>query len=95
MREQLEALREEGLAEVAAAASVEDLAAVEVGLLGRSGRLTILLKGVGKLEPAERPLVGKLANEVKQALSGSLATREEELRGAQLAADLAEGQPRR
>jgi phenylalanyl-tRNA synthetase alpha chain len=89
MREQLEALREEGLAEVAAAASVEDLAAVEVGLLGRSGRLTLLLKGVGKLEPAERPLVGKLANEVKQALAGSLAAREEELRAALLAADLA------
>lgn len=89
MREQLAALREEGLAEVASAQNGEQLAAVEVALLGRSGRLTALLKGVGRLAPEERPLVGKLANEVKTALSQSLATKHEELAAAELAQDLA------
>jgi phenylalanyl-tRNA synthetase alpha chain len=52
-----------------------DLAGVEelrVRLLGRKGELTAALKGMGALAPEERPVVGKVANEVKDAITAAL-----------------------
>ncbi len=53
--------------------------------LGRRGHLTLLLKRLPELSKGERPLIGKLANQVKEELSrefqsklDSLSTREED-----------------
>jgi len=40
-----------------------------VSYLGKKGILTTIMKGFGKLDPAERPAIGKLANEIKQRLT--------------------------
>ncbi len=89
MRDRLEALRGDGLAAVAAAEDLDKLQEVESRLLGRSGALTAELKGLGKLPAEERPVVGKLANQIKQALQEALHVRRQELEAARLAADLA------
>jgi len=53
---------------VAAAQSSADLERIRVGVLGRQGELTQLLRSLGTLAPEERPLVGAAANEAKRAL---------------------------
>ncbi|MFQ5747871.1 MAG: phenylalanine--tRNA ligase subunit alpha, partial [Planctomycetota bacterium] len=87
MRDRLEKLRSEG-ARAIAQADPEGLRAAEIRLLGRKGELTALLKGVGSLDPAERPQIGKLANEVKAALSEAIRKRREELERASLENEL-------
>jgi len=89
MRERLEALCDAGLAAAAVAESVAQLAEVESSYLGRTGALTAQLKELGNLDAAERPAIGKLANEIKQQLQSSFEARRVVLKRQQLDADLA------
>ncbi len=89
MRERLEALCDAGLAAAAVAERVAHLAEVESSYLGRTGALTAQLKELGKLDAAERPAIGKLANEIKQQLQSSFEARRVVLKRQQLDADLA------
>ena len=57
--------------------------------LGKSGTLTDLLKGLGKLSAAERPAAGAAINEAKQELEAALAARRAALADAKLATQLA------
>ena len=54
---------------VAAAQTLEELAAVRVGVLGKKGSLTAVMHMMGGLSAEERPLMGKRANEVRCALT--------------------------
>jgi len=60
---------------VAAAQSSAELERVRVGVLGRQGELTQLLRSLGTLRPEERPLVGAAANEAKRELEALLDAR--------------------
>jgi phenylalanyl-tRNA synthetase alpha chain len=57
--------------------------------LGKSGALTELLKGLGKLTPAERPAAGAAINVAKQELEDALAARRAALADAKLSQKLA------
>jgi phenylalanyl-tRNA synthetase alpha chain len=57
--------------------------------LGKSGALTELLKGLGKLSAAERPTAGAAINVAKQQLESALAARRAALADAKLAHQLA------
>jgi phenylalanyl-tRNA synthetase alpha chain len=72
-------LRRDGLAAVAAAATAEALEAVRVGLLGRKGELTRLLRGLKDAAEDVRPQLGAALNELKQELGAALEAREREL----------------
>jgi phenylalanyl-tRNA synthetase alpha chain len=85
---ELEALRDEALASAAAAVDTASLEALEVDVLGRKGRLTEILRGIGKLPAEDRPRVGAIANEVRTAIEGALEARRGSLRGTELAARL-------
>ena len=63
----LEGLRDEARASIAAAGDVATLEAIELDVLGRKGRLTLVLRGIGALPPEDRPKVGAVANEVRGA----------------------------
>src|SRR5258708_7083967 len=81
----------QALAAVAKAQTTTELEAIEMEYLGRkSGKLSSLLSGIGKLEPAERARLGQAANEAKKAIEPALATRRAELEGARLAAPTVE-----
>ena len=68
---------------VAAAQSSAELKRIRVGVLGRQGELTQLLRSLGTLAPEERPLVGAAANEAKRALEALLDARlADDARGA-------------
>lgn len=84
------ALSAEALAAIARAQTTAELEAIEMEYLGRkSGQISVLLSGIGKLAPAERAALGQAANEAKKAIEAALATRRSELEGARLA-DIAE-----
>lgn len=61
---------------------------LRVKYLGRQGLLTLALREIGKLPPAERPLLGKLANEVKNTIDHLIATRLAEVQAQRLQRDL-------
>jgi len=85
----LEGLRDEARASIAAAGDVATLEAIELDVLGRKGRLTLVLRGIGALPPEDRPKVGAVANEVRGAIEAALAERGGDLRGSELQARLA------
>jgi phenylalanyl-tRNA synthetase alpha chain len=86
----LEALRDDALGSIAAAADVAALEALEVDILGKKGRLTTVLRGIGALPPDDRPRVGAVANAVRGAIEGALTERGASLRGAALTGRLAQ-----
>ncbi|MCR9259631.1 MAG: phenylalanine--tRNA ligase subunit alpha [Pseudomonadaceae bacterium] len=63
---------------------------VRVAYLGKKGELTSLLKGLGKLDAAERPAAGAKINEAKEALQATLDQRKSALEQTQLAQSLAQ-----
>jgi phenylalanyl-tRNA synthetase alpha chain len=84
------ALSSEALAAIAKARTKAELEAIELEYLGRkSGRISSLLSGIGKLDPAERAKLGQAANEAKKAIEAGLAARQAEIETARLA-DIAE-----
>lgn len=87
MKEKLEAIKESALKELKDAASKVDLENIRVKYLGKKGELTQILRGMGALSSEERPIVGKIANEVREALenfiddaSSNIKAKEKELR---------------
>ena len=86
--DELGALRESTLRDIAAAADTAALEGVRVGVLGKKGSLTGYLRGMGQLPKEERATVGKTANEVRDAVESALAARKDELARAELLAKM-------
>jgi len=72
---ELQQLEQEALAEITQAAAEDDIDRLRVRYLGRKGAITQVLRGLGKLDPEARPVVGQEANRVKQALEAALESR--------------------
>jgi phenylalanyl-tRNA synthetase alpha chain len=85
----LETLSAEALAAIEAAPDTATLNALEVDILGKKGRLTAVLRGIGGLPPEDRPKVGAVANVVRGAIESAIAERGRALRGTELQARLA------
>ncbi len=75
MSDDLDALRQETLAALDAAADMRVWDAVRVGTLGKSGRLTGLLKELGRAAPEERRSRGAALNRLRDELSLAIETR--------------------
>ena len=89
MREQLEQIKAKAFAALEAAKEGSELEALRVGLLGKKGELTAVLKMMGKLSAEERPVMGQLANSVRAAIEERLEERKTELAAAALEVRLA------
>lgn len=83
---QLEQLRQEALTTLAAAGTTEETRAWHRDYLGGKGRVTGIMRGLGNLVAEERPIVGKLANEVRADLENALKARQSALELAELEA---------
>ena len=84
MIERIAQLRAQGESEIAAAGTLEALEQLRVGYLGRKAELPQILRGVAKLEAADRATVGQAANQARDALQQLIEQREAELSAAQL-----------
>ncbi len=90
MMEDLEALRRELVGEVAAAESTAALEELRVAALGRKGRITELMKGLGGLDGEARKERGRALNLLKDALTDAIEARKAALAESELDARLAE-----
>jgi phenylalanyl-tRNA synthetase alpha chain len=89
MNMDIENVLNQGLEAADAALSLRDLEEVRVSFLGKKGGLTELLKGLGKLDPEQRPQAGAKINEAKVALQDHLAARKDTLESAAMMTALA------
>ena len=87
---ELENISKEAEESIIAATDLSMLDDLRVEYLGKKGRLTGLLKGLGSLSAEERPAAGAKINEVKQSLQGLLNERKSYFEGVVLDAKLAE-----
>lgn len=69
------------LAQLASAATLDEVEAVRVEALGRKGKLAEISKSFGRLEPEERARAGKLLNAAKQELESKIDARKASLEG--------------
>lgn len=89
LQDELTQLRDQALGEIEATTDLKALNQVRVNWLGKKGPLTEVLRGMKDLTPEERPVVGALANEVRDALTEAIETRQTSLEEAALNAQLA------
>jgi len=89
MKESLQALQSQALTELKAVKTPAELKELRVKYLGRKGPMTEILRGMGKVPAAERPVIGQVVNEVKKNLDTAITEREAVLEREALAARLA------
>lgn len=85
MKEKLHDLLEVGKKAMAEALCENDLQALKVRLLGKKGELTACMKDMRHLSAEQRPVIGALANTVKDELEGLFAERQCMLRDRAIA----------
>ncbi|MEO6873040.1 MAG: phenylalanine--tRNA ligase subunit alpha [Chthoniobacterales bacterium] len=90
MTHPLEELRDAALAEIAAAPDEQTLDAARVRYLGRSGSISAWGEQMKTLSKEERPVVGKLLNQARTAVTAALEEAGEKLRAASEAGALAD-----
>ena len=88
MKEKLQSIKEEALAQIQAADAPEKLNDVKVRFLGNKGELTAVLKGMKDVAAEDRPKVGQLVNEAREeietALNNAKTAMEKAIREAKL-----------
>lgn len=89
MKETLEQLKSLAIAELDSVYDASALDAFRVKYLGKKGELTVLLKQMGKLTAEERPVIGQLANDVRELLTEKIEAQKKSIENAALIARLA------
>ncbi|OQB20437.1 MAG: Phenylalanine--tRNA ligase alpha subunit [Firmicutes bacterium ADurb.Bin182] len=82
MNKELERIKLNAMAAVREALTEADIDRISVSVLGRSGSLTEILRGMSRLDKDERAKAGQQANEVKKELETALTERKKELSDA-------------
>lgn len=88
MREKLLQIKADAEEKLALIKSDDELEAFRVQFLGKKGALTAVLRSMGSLSPDERPKIGQLANEVREAIEQDISSRRAQIEAAKLAARL-------
>jgi len=79
MKEQLLAIKVSAEEKLSSSNSLQELEELRVSVLGKKGELTQVLRQMGGLSAEERPVIGALANEVREAVESALTARKTEL----------------
>lgn len=81
---QLQTLAQEAQEAIASSESLQQLEELRVGYLGKKGKLSLILKEMGKLSPEERPRIGAIANEIKNKIQKNLSNKQQHLQQAEI-----------
>lgn len=90
MKEKIEEIRLRALESIDFANNDTELENIRVNLLGKKGELTLLLREMGKLSKEERPVIGKIANEVRSQIQNAIEQRKEDFKWENLKKRLVE-----
>ncbi|MGK7927916.1 MAG: phenylalanine--tRNA ligase subunit alpha [Spirulina sp.] len=85
---QLTALKTEATSAIASTNALDALEPLRVKYLGKKGQLSQVLRGMGKLSAEDRPKIGAIANEVKEAIQHTLEDTRSTLEAAKIQAQL-------
>ena len=85
MKEQLKSIDERAKEELSHIDDAKLLEDFRVRFLGKKGEITSILKQMGKLSAEERPVIGQMANEVRQSIEKMLEESKKRLEAAELA----------
>ncbi|MCT4619635.1 MAG: phenylalanine--tRNA ligase subunit alpha [Marinisporobacter sp.] len=80
MKEQLKNIQNVAEGAIKEAQSMQELEQIRIKYLGKKGELTAVLRGMKDLSNEERPVVGKIANEVRAAIEGALDAEKNEMK---------------
>jgi phenylalanyl-tRNA synthetase alpha chain len=87
--EDLGRLSDEFAQEIGALASEQDIRLAQARFLGRKGRVTELMKALGRIPAEERPRVGEAANRARDLIEGAVSVRLRALQEQALQSELA------
>jgi len=68
LKEKLEQLRKEAIEKLKKVTDKVSLDKIRIEYLGKKGEITKILRDMGNLPPSERPIMGKLANELRNEI---------------------------
>lgn len=88
MQTRLQEMKESALGQISQVTEATQLQDLRVKYLGKKGELTELLRGMGSLSPEERPVVGQIVNEVREALEAAFAGKQQAFEAEALNAKL-------
>ena len=72
MKEKLKSIEEKALEVISKATTSDALEELRIKYLGKKGELTTILRSMGSLSKEERPVMGKLVNDVKKKVEAKL-----------------------
>ena len=72
MKDKLQSIKEEALAQIEQAGALDKLNDVRVNFLGKKGKLTAVLKSMKEVAPEDRPAFGQLVNETRTQIENFL-----------------------
>ncbi|MCI0129947.1 MULTISPECIES: phenylalanine--tRNA ligase subunit alpha [Enterococcaceae] len=79
IKERLESLRKDFIEKIAQVETLDHLNNIRVEVMGKKGSMTEILRGMKDLSNEERPVVGSLANEIRDVLSTQIDEKKQEL----------------
>lgn len=74
MKEKLSEIRVKALEALKNVSQLKEIDEIKVKFLGKKGELTAILKGMGALSAEERPIIGQIANEVRNEIEEAVET---------------------
>jgi phenylalanyl-tRNA synthetase alpha chain len=89
MIDELRQIEKQAGAGIAGAPTLDDLERIRVAVTGKKGSLTSVLHSMGSVPAADRPQMGKMANEVRGRVEAALEARKAELAHAAMEARIA------
>lgn len=89
MQQELFALQQEAEQAIAQAPALDTLNELRIKYLGKKGALTAILRNMGSLSAEDRPKIGQIANQVRDALEAVLGEKEEQFKSSAKQSQLA------
>lgn len=79
MKQALQAIKENAISLLNSCADAKELENLRVKFLGKKGELTAILKQMGGLSAEERPLIGQIANNVREEIENAITERQNDI----------------
>lgn len=80
MKDKLKEIKKEAVSNIKSLNNLDNLENIRIKYVGKKGELTSVLRGMGKLSKEERPVIGQLANEIRQEIEEELSMAKDRLK---------------